>query len=334
MSEIPTPAWGFLVDQFTPVPLHWRDLTGKIVVITGGNVGLGYEAAKHISTMYPEKLIIACRDPKKGQKAVEGIKAHSGFENVEVWEFDLSSFANVSSFVKRYQESGLRLDILISNAACAPDTWNFTEDGFEICLQVNHLSNMLLVLGLIPVMDRTAKEHKTEPRIVVVSSEVHGYTTYPQGKESDPIAALNDKSRSDIQDRYQVSKLLNVYMARKIASLIKSPIAIHLLNPGLCRTELSRDATGMKKRIIETLKFLVGRTAEQGARTLVHAAVHEELSLSSGPNGRFWSLCSENAPVLRGVDKKLTQTVWDESFEILQKRAPKIIGQALPFLKV
>ena len=63
----------FLKEQFAaPVPLVAADLSGKIVIVTGSNRGLGFEAAKHFASMNPERLILACRDEIKGQKAVEG----------------------------------------------------------------------------------------------------------------------------------------------------------------------------------------------------------------------------------------------------------------------
>ena len=63
----------FLKEQFAaPVPLVTADLSGKIVMVTGSNRGLGFEAAKQFASMNPERLILACRSETKGQKAVEG----------------------------------------------------------------------------------------------------------------------------------------------------------------------------------------------------------------------------------------------------------------------
>ena len=55
-----------------PVPLVTADLSGKIVMVTGSNTGLGFEAAKHFASMNPERLILACRSEARGTKAVEG----------------------------------------------------------------------------------------------------------------------------------------------------------------------------------------------------------------------------------------------------------------------
>ena len=62
-----------LREQFaTPVPLVTADLSGKIVMVTGSNTGIGFEAAKHFASMNPERVILACRNETKGKQAVEG----------------------------------------------------------------------------------------------------------------------------------------------------------------------------------------------------------------------------------------------------------------------
>ena len=59
--------------QKQPVqPVVKVDLTGKVVIITGANTGLGFEAAKHFASMNPQKLIVACRSKEKGEKALAG----------------------------------------------------------------------------------------------------------------------------------------------------------------------------------------------------------------------------------------------------------------------
>jgi len=64
----------FLLEQWArPVPLVTQDLTGKVVLVTGANIGLGFEAAKYFASMNPERLIIACRSEAKGNQAVKGI---------------------------------------------------------------------------------------------------------------------------------------------------------------------------------------------------------------------------------------------------------------------
>jgi retinol dehydrogenase 12 len=104
----------FLISQFTPLPVSKADLSGRTVIITGmflcsfilnrgANVGLGLEAARHLARFNPKKLILACRNQEKGQKAIKSItettKVADGI--VECWGLDLSSFENVKAFARR-----------------------------------------------------------------------------------------------------------------------------------------------------------------------------------------------------------------------------------------
>lgn len=59
----------YQLSKLPPVPTD--DLTGKTIIVTGGNAGLGYESVKHFSTMNPGKIIIACRSKEKGDAAVQ-----------------------------------------------------------------------------------------------------------------------------------------------------------------------------------------------------------------------------------------------------------------------
>ena len=72
-------------------------------LISGANVGLGLEAARHLARFNPKKLILACRNQEKGQKAVNDINGTTNVAAgvVESWELDLSSFENVKAFAKR-----------------------------------------------------------------------------------------------------------------------------------------------------------------------------------------------------------------------------------------
>ena len=66
--------WALIKDQWTTVPpVAKADLKDKTVIVTGANVGLGFEAAKHFARMNPGKLILACRNKEKGEAAVNGL---------------------------------------------------------------------------------------------------------------------------------------------------------------------------------------------------------------------------------------------------------------------
>lgn len=108
-------------------PVVKADLTGKTIIITGANVGLGFEASKHFATMNPKKMILACRDEAKGRAAAEEI----GYAAAEVWPLDLASFKSVTAFADRVEHELERLDILLLNAGFASQSYGLTEDGYE-----------------------------------------------------------------------------------------------------------------------------------------------------------------------------------------------------------
>ena len=141
----------FIKDQRNPVPpvVH-TDLAGKTVIVTGANIGLGFEASKHFARMNPKKLILACRSKERGEAALKsafyhllplalfyfmlliGLSEDTGYKTAELWILDLADFASVKSFADRFDKEGGRLDILVENAAVIPaKTLQLTSDGWE-----------------------------------------------------------------------------------------------------------------------------------------------------------------------------------------------------------
>lgn len=110
-----------------PLPVITGDLTGKTIVVTGANDGIGLEAAKHFAKMSPKKLILACRDLKKASAAV----AEIGSAVAEAWQLDLSDFKSVAAFADRVESDLEHLDIVVANASIAAFEMSQTADGYE-----------------------------------------------------------------------------------------------------------------------------------------------------------------------------------------------------------
>jgi retinol dehydrogenase-12 len=121
---------GFLYGQWTvtpPMPTERYD--GQTVIVTGANVGLGLEAARHIVNLGAAKVILAVRSIDKGEAAKKDIEATSGKRGVvEVWQLDLSSYASVEEFAAKASKLD-RLDVLLENAGIATGTFKLAEDN-------------------------------------------------------------------------------------------------------------------------------------------------------------------------------------------------------------
>ncbi len=143
--------------------------------------------------------------------AVE-LTSETGFE-AELWLLDLASFDSVSSFADKFDKDGGRLDILVMNAGLMSPTYSATVDGWEAwyaspylhhnqqqltaySLQVNNLASPLLSLRLLPLMERTAAQFSTTPRLVTVASGVHYWAVIDQELIEAPalLAKLSDET--------------------------------------------------------------------------------------------------------------------------------------------
>jgi len=142
-------------------------LTGKSVVITGANSGLGFHTSVALAGK-GARVIMACRNPEKGEAARQKVLASNPEIEPELWELDLSSLTSVRNFAEKYLESNLGPDLLINNAGLMAIPYLLTSEGFEMQFGVNHLGHFALTALLWPGM-------KARPgaRIVNVSSIAH-----------------------------------------------------------------------------------------------------------------------------------------------------------------
>jgi retinol dehydrogenase 12 len=185
---------------FTP-PYPTHDFTGQTVIVTGSNVGLGLEAARHFARLNCAKLILAVRTISKGEKAKESILSSTKRTSdcIEVWPLDLSSSASVKAFARR--AGGLeRVDVMVENAGLSVAGYEIME-GNEASLQVNVINTFLLALLMLPKMRETAKKFGTTPHLEIVSSEAHFMAGFPEKNEDDIYAKLNDEKEFKLFDR-------------------------------------------------------------------------------------------------------------------------------------
>jgi len=150
--------------------------TGRTVIVTGANTGLGKEAARHLVKLNAERVIITSRSASKGEAAAKDIEKTTGRKGVvEVWDLDLENYDNVKAFGERVKTLK-RLDAVIENAGI--NTMNYTDvAGNESTITVNVVSTFLLALLVLPKLQETARIYNIVPTLSIVSSEVHYMTS-------------------------------------------------------------------------------------------------------------------------------------------------------------
>ena len=113
-----------------------KDLSQRVILVTGGNTGLGREAVHQLAKHNPSHIYLAARTPTKGEAAVAEIKEAIPSAQVSFLPLDLASFKSVSLAVEVFTSKSKRLDILMNNAGIMATPAGTTEEGYEI--QVSH----------------------------------------------------------------------------------------------------------------------------------------------------------------------------------------------------
>ncbi|KAH6665657.1 short-chain dehydrogenase/reductase-like protein [Halenospora varia] len=317
----------FLKSQlFTKLPYPTTTFAGQTVLITGANVGLGLEAARHFARLGAERLIICCRNTSKGTAAKADIESSLLDTKciIEVWEVDLNSYASVKAICMRAEELK-RLDIVVENAGIAVPTYEEVE-GMESTITVNVISTFLMALLLLPTLRKSALKYNTIPHLVIVASDAHEQASFKEQSSPHIFTTLATPSTTLQPDRYNVSKLLEILTIRALAPLLSTPsspqIILNTLTPGFCHSDLMRHAKFPLNIAAFIGKALLARSTEVGSRTLVAAA-------SAGPetHGMYMVDCKVRDPSawVRSPQGGKTQAkVWIELLEILEGIQPGI----------
>ncbi|KAI8286434.1 Short chain dehydrogenase atnD [Colletotrichum sp. SAR11_57] len=301
-------------------------IAGGTYIVTGSNTGLGYHCAQHLIHLHAARVILAVRSPSKGEAALASIRAHTNQPDAgEVWELDLASLASVEAFCTRLGELD-RLDGLVANASVALDEFVRTGDGLETMVGVNVVGNGLLAVRALPKLRETAGRFGVRTCLSVVSS---GTAFFTKGGGLDAVEGNLFESLSREEQRktglgahrYPLSKLMQVYMVRHLASLLpvsETGVVINVLDPGICATDLARNMPWFFRAYIGVMRVGYGISAEQGSRKLLHGVTAGEAS-----HGAFLAemeVMEVPAWVEDEAGRRVQARVWDGLVEVLGKR--------------
>jgi len=117
-----------MVDKWTTE--NMPDLTGKVIIVTGSNSGIGFEVAKEF-TRRGAHTILACRSMNRAQAAQDLITASLPDAHAEIMLLDLANLGSVHHFTREFQEKYAHLDVLVNNAGIMMTPYSKTVDGFE-----------------------------------------------------------------------------------------------------------------------------------------------------------------------------------------------------------
>uniref|UniRef100_A0A8D8Q4Y1 Retinol dehydrogenase 13 n=1 Tax=Cacopsylla melanoneura TaxID=428564 RepID=A0A8D8Q4Y1_9HEMI len=184
---------------------------GKIVVVTGANSGIGKATARELARR-KAKVIMACRDLEKCEKARREIIVESKNKYVVCKKCDLASQESIRAFAEQVKKENKKIHVLINNAGISGCRKMLTQELIEMQLGVNHMGHFLLTMLLLDKLKDSAPS-----RVVNVSSVAHKRGTI--NKED-----LNSEKSYDRSQAYNQSKLANVLFTRELAKRLEGNV--------------------------------------------------------------------------------------------------------------
>jgi NAD(P)-dependent dehydrogenase (short-subunit alcohol dehydrogenase family) len=257
------------------------DLKGKVMVVTGGNSGIGFESVKAFARKGAE-VVLASRSTEKGELAKKEILQTVSEGNIQVMQLELDDLESVKRFAAEFRKHYQRLDVLLNNAGIMMSPYFKTKDGFEGQFGTNHLGHFALTGLLMETLMKTKGS-----RIVNVSSGAHKRgemdfenLQFEDGREYSPMKAYG---------RSKLANLLFTYeLQRKLESAQRQTIAV-AAHPGVARTNLGRYMEGkmMYKLLYPVFKW-ISQDQAMGALPQIRASVDPNVKGGEyyGPDGR------------------------------------------------
>ena len=268
----------FGAETTTDEILKGKDLTEKLVVVTGGASGIGEETVRALCSK-SARVVMPVRDLKKGEAAASRIRDQVSNADITLMVCDLASIASIRAFASAFLAQYDRLDLLINNAGIMAAPLMRTEDGFEMQFGVCHIGHFLLTTLLMPTLVAASPS-----RIVNLSSR--GHQRAPVDFD-DPNFLHRDYDRWGAYGQAKTANILfTVELERRFGSQGVHAYAVH---PGIIMTNLGRHLTAEDFAVMEAnIKKRAGGTAvqmktpAQGAATTVFAATSIELEGNGG----------------------------------------------------
>jgi NAD(P)-dependent dehydrogenase (short-subunit alcohol dehydrogenase family) len=275
-----------LFQSVPPIPQD-IDLVGKTAMVTGSNVGLGLECARHFLKMRPSRLIMAVRSLQKGEAAALDLRSEFPDAKIEVWQLDMASMRSVQAFVARCNQELERLHVAVLNAGLGRPTFERVAEGRkrETTIQVNYLSTALLSILLIPKL-KSSISSPGPGRLTIISSDSALGVELEDPGAGALLDSLNRPEKFDSYQQYAQSKLLiTMFCARLAETVDANEVIINCCNPGAVKGTAFLDAahSWVIKIVFGLLFIILGRTAVDGSREYVHAS----LVLGSESHGSF-----------------------------------------------
>jgi len=273
-------------------------MSGKVVLITGANSGIGKKTALGLAKM-GASLVLVCRDKGKGEAAREEIVKATGNDSIELLLGDLLPQGEVRRVAAEFNDKHPRLDVLINNAGASFTEYAETEDHVERTMAINYFTPFLLTNLLLDTLKKSSPS-----RVINVASSEH------YGGHLDPDNLSRDKHMGTVgSGAYSRSKLALVLFTYELARRLQGTgVTANCLHPGAVRTNIWSHA-GAYTPLFRLLSVFM-LSAEKGAETSIYLASSPEVERISG---KYFEKRMPKRSSDTSYDEALAKKLWDIS---------------------
>ena len=300
------------------------DQSGRTVVVTGANSGIGYVTARELARR-GARVVLACRSESRGTEAADRLAIEVPDADAQFARLDLGDLDSVRELAAAYGRKYGHLDLLVNNAGVMALPQGRTADGFETQFGVNHLGHFALTGLLMPTLLATPGA-----RVVSVSSFMHALANID-------INDLNSERKYGRWTAYGRSKTANLLFVHELARRLAatgSDVVAAAAHPGYAATNLMTVAPRMQgrrtsERFMEIGSRFVAQSAESGALPTLYAA--------TAPGVRPDSFTGPSILGFRGSPAKSRRVKWslnDRAGQRLWEESERLTGVTYDALKV
>jgi retinol dehydrogenase 12 len=278
-------------------------MQGKIVVVTGSNVGIGLETAVGLAAL-GATTVLACRNQEKAAAAADEVRDKSGSRNIELARLDLADLRSVLDCAQDLTSRFGHIDVLVNNAGGIWSTRQETAQGFEQTFGVNHLGPFVLTNALLGSMGDAGPS-----RVVNVASVAHHWAKLDWDD-------LQMTRRYKPFKAYGRSKLANMLFTRALATrLAGTGITTNALHPGAVASGFGLDGDlrgirGLGNRLYRPFEI----STVAGARTSIYVASSPELEHVTGG---YFQRCKPGHPSKRARSDEEAERLWATSARLV-----------------
>ena len=266
-------------------------MKNKIILITGATSGIGKETALGLAKL-GAIIVFTTRNTIKGEKTKKELIARTNNKNIQMLTCDLASIESIKNCCNEFKSKFDKLHVLINNAG----VWDFkrkeSKDGIENIFAVNYLAPFLMTNLLLDVL-----KNGKPSRIINVTSGMH-YGTIN-------FDDIEFKQKFSGVKAYRQSKLGLILFTRLLAKKLEGTgVTVNVVQPGMNKTDLGRDAGGFSKMIFK----MMGKDPSVGAETSIYLASSPDVE---NITGEYWVKKEIKKSSKESYNMDLAEKLWD-----------------------